>query len=75
MAYKGKETSNITYNLEDGPEAYNNPDVHRRLSEYTAMTKEVQGLDYVPRTEDINRDVLMRVGGRQEALRAPRGGG
>jgi hypothetical protein len=40
MAHKGKATSDITYNPEDGPEAYNNPTVQRRLSEYTAMAKE-----------------------------------
>jgi hypothetical protein len=34
-----------------------------RLSEYTAMAQEVHGPDYDPSTEDIDRDVLMRVGG------------
>jgi hypothetical protein len=63
MAHKGKAMSNVTYNMEDGPEAYNNPAVHDRLSEYTAMAKEAHGLNYDPRTEDIDRDVLMRVRG------------
>jgi hypothetical protein len=64
MTHKGKVTSNITYNPDDGPEAYNNPAViYSRLSEYTAMAHEVHGLDYDPRTEDIDGDVLMRVGG------------
>ena len=39
------------------------PAVHSRLSEYTAIAKEVHGPDYDPRTEDIDGDVLMRVGG------------
>jgi hypothetical protein len=43
MAHKGKATSDVTYNLDDGPEAYTNPAVHSRLSEYNAMAKEVQG--------------------------------
>jgi hypothetical protein len=63
MAHKGKVTSNITYNLEDGPKAYNNLIVYSHLSEYAAMAKEVHELDYDPRIEDINRDVLMRLGG------------
>jgi hypothetical protein len=63
MAHKGKATSDITYNPEYGPEAYNNPTIHSRLSDYTAMAKEVHGLDYDSRTEDIDRDVLMRVRG------------
>jgi hypothetical protein len=63
MAHKGKATSDVTYNLEDGPEEYSNPAVYSHLSEYTAMAQEVHGPDYDPRTEDINEDVLMRVGG------------
>ena len=63
MAHKGKATSDVTYNPDDGPEAYTNPAIHSRLSEYTAMAKEVHGPDYDPRTEDIDGDVLMRVGG------------
>jgi hypothetical protein len=63
MAHKGKATSDVTYNPDDGPEAYTNPAVHSRLSEYTAMAKEVHGPDYDPRIEDIDGDVLMRVGG------------
>ena len=63
MAHKGKAMSDVIYNPEDGPEAYSNPTVYSRLSEYTTMAQEVHGLDYDPRTEDINGDVLMRVGG------------
>jgi hypothetical protein len=63
MAHKGKAMSDVTYNPEDGPEAYNNPTIHSRLNEYTAMAKEVHGLEYDPRTEDIDRDVLMRFEG------------
>jgi hypothetical protein len=63
MAHKDKATSDVTYNPEDGLEANNNPNVHIRLSEYTAMAKEVHGPDYDPRIEDIDGDVLMRVGG------------
>jgi hypothetical protein len=36
MAHKGKATSNVTYNSEDGFEAYSNPIVYNCLSEYTA---------------------------------------
>jgi hypothetical protein len=63
MAHKGKATSDVTYNLEDRPEAYSNPAVYSLLSEYTAMVQEVHGPDYDPRTEEIDGDVLMRVGG------------
>jgi hypothetical protein len=65
MAHKGKATSHITYNPDDGPKVYSNLAVYNRLSEYSAMAQEVHGLDYNPRTEDIDGDALMRVGGRK----------
>jgi hypothetical protein len=63
MAHKGKATSDITYNPDDGPEAYNNPAVYSRLHDYTAMAQKVHGPEYNPSTEQIDPDVLMRVGG------------
>jgi hypothetical protein len=62
MAHKGKTTSDVTYNPDDGPEAYTNPAVYSRLHDYTAMAREVHGPDYDPSTEPIDPDVLMRVG-------------
>jgi hypothetical protein len=63
MALKGKATSDITYNPDDGPEAYNNPAVYNRLHDYTAMTQEVHGPEYDLSTEQIDPDVLMSVEG------------
>jgi hypothetical protein len=63
MAHKGKATSDITYNPDDGPEAYNNPTIYNRLHDYTTMAQEVHDLEYDSRTEQIDPDVLMRVGG------------
>jgi hypothetical protein len=63
MAHKGKVTSDVNYNPEDGPEAYSNATAHNRLSEYTSMATEAHSLDYNPTTEDIDGEVVMRVGG------------
>ena len=63
MAHKGKATSDIDYNPEDGPKAYINATVHNRLSEYTSMAREVHGLEYNPSIEDLDGEVVMRVGG------------
>jgi hypothetical protein len=63
MAHKGKATSDVTYNPDDGPEAYTNPTVYSRLHDYTAMVQEVHGLEYDSSIEQIDPDVLMRVGG------------
>jgi hypothetical protein len=63
MAHKGKATSDVTYNSDDGPEAYNNPTVYNHLHDYTAIAQKVHGPEYDPRTKQINPDVLMRVEG------------
>jgi hypothetical protein len=63
MAHKGKATSDVNYNPEDGPEAYSNASAHSRLSEYTSMTREVHGPYYDPTTEDLDGEVIMMVGG------------
>jgi hypothetical protein len=54
MAHKGKATSDVTYNPDDGPEAYTNPAVYSRLHDYTAMAQEVHGPEYDPSTEQID---------------------
>jgi hypothetical protein len=51
MAHKGKATSDVTYNPDDGLEAYSNPAVYSRLHNYTAMAQEVHGPEYDPRNE------------------------
>jgi hypothetical protein len=48
MAHKGKTTSDISYNLEDPPEAYNNQTVNTRINEYTSATRSLHGDDYDP---------------------------
>jgi hypothetical protein len=54
MAHKGKATSDVTYNPDDGPEAYTNPVVYSRLHDYTAMAQEVHSPEYDPSTEQID---------------------
>ena len=63
MAHKGKAASDVTYNPEDPPEAYSNPSVHSRLSDYSSMAREVHGPEFDPSTEPIDAEVVMRVGG------------
>ena len=63
MSRKGKATSAVSYNLEDRPEAYTNPSVHTRISEYMSATRSVHGTEYDPSTEDFDAEIIMRVGG------------
>ena len=60
---QGKVTSYVDYNPEDGPEAYSNATIHNRLSEYTSMTREVHGPEYDLSIEDLDGEVVLRVGG------------
>jgi hypothetical protein len=54
MVHKGKATSDVTYNPDDGPEAYPNPAVYSRLHDYTTMAQEVHDPEYDPSTEQID---------------------
>ncbi|CAN6362932.1 unnamed protein product [Urochloa humidicola] len=63
LAHKGKATSDVTFNPEDPPEAYSNPSVHGRLSSYSDMARQIHGPEWDPSTEDIDGEVVMRVGG------------
>ena len=40
---KGKATANIDFNPEDPPEAYSDPSIHSRVSEYTIMARQIHG--------------------------------
>ena len=62
MAHKGKATSDVSFNLEDPPEAYTNLSVHSRISEYTEVARLLHGVDHDPSTQDFNGEAVMRAG-------------
>jgi hypothetical protein len=62
LAHKGKATSDVDYNPEDPLEAYRNVTIHNSLSQYTEMARMVHGPEYDPSTEDLDGEVVMRVG-------------
>ena len=66
LASKGKATSNVTYNPDDPPWAYNNPTVYGRIQSYTEMGKQVHGPDWDPRTHPLDVEVIMRAGGGKQ---------
>jgi len=63
LAHMGKATSDVTYNPNAPPEAYNNATVHSRLSQYNSMATEVHGPEFDPSTMPIDGEIMMRVGG------------
>jgi hypothetical protein len=63
MAHKGKATSDVSYNPDDPPEAYTNPTAYDRISEYTSAARSIHGNDYNPSSQDLDAEVVMRIGG------------
>ena len=63
LAHKGKVMSDVTYNPEDPPSAYNNESVHSRLDGYTSMVRVVHGPEYDPSAHDLDGEVVMRARG------------
>ena len=48
MDHKGKAMSDVSFNLEDPPEAYMNPSVHSRISDYTEVARSLHGSYHDP---------------------------
>jgi len=63
MSHKGKATSDVSFSLEDGPLEYTNLSVHTRISEYTSAARLVHGPDFDPCTQEIDTELVMRLGG------------
>ena len=63
LSKKDKATANIDFNLEDPPEAYSDPSIHSDVTEYTTMAREVHGSQFDPSTQDLDGEIVMRVGG------------
>jgi hypothetical protein len=61
MAHKGKATSDVSYNPEDPPEAYNNPMVYTCINQYTSVARSLHGDDYDPSSQDFDPEVVMRI--------------
>ena len=62
MAHKDKATSDVSFNLEDPPEAYTNLSVHSPISEYTEVARSLHGPDHDPSTQDFDGEAVIRVG-------------
>jgi hypothetical protein len=63
MAHKAKATSDVSYSVSDGQEAYNNLSFGRHIAEYTEACKQKYGEDYNPSEPDIDTDIVMALGG------------
>jgi hypothetical protein len=59
----GKATFGVDYSLDASASKYTNMTIHNRLSEYTSMARSVHGPNYDPSTEDLDPEIVIRVGG------------
>ena len=62
VAHKGKAMSDVSFNLEDPPEAYTNLSIHSRISEYTEVARSLHGIDHDSSTQDFDGEAIMRAG-------------
>ena len=63
LSKKGKATANIDFNLEDPPKAYNDSSIHNRVTVYTVMARVVHGSQFDPSIQDLDGEIVTRVGG------------
>jgi hypothetical protein len=67
LSHKGKATApGNRYDPEDGPDAYTNANVHRKLAEYTTAFRRRHGEEKDPTTEPLDTDLVMRLGGGKQ---------
>jgi hypothetical protein len=62
MAHKGRATSDVTFNPDDPPEAYNNPTIQPRIAKYTTVARQVRGPDFDPVREPLDSEIVVMIG-------------
>jgi hypothetical protein len=62
IAHKGKGKADVTFNVDDLPEAYSNPTIQSRITRYVTMAREVRGPDFDPVTEPLDGESIVRSG-------------
>ena len=59
----GKATSDVSFNPAAPPEAYNNPSINTRITEYTEMARALYEDTWDPATAPLSGKAIMRAGG------------
>ena len=63
MSHMGRPSSSISFNPATLPQVYSDPNVYTKVQEYTSSVREIYGEDYNVRTEPIDAETIMRLGG------------
>jgi hypothetical protein len=59
---KAKAKADVTFNVDDPPEAYINPTIQSRITRYVTPAREVRGPDFDPVREPLDEESVMRSG-------------
>jgi hypothetical protein len=62
IAHKGKAKADVTFNVDDPPEAYINPTIESRITRYVTTAREVRGPDFDPVAEPLGGESVVRSG-------------
>jgi hypothetical protein len=62
IAHKGKAKADVTFHMDDSPEAYSNQTIQSCITRYVTTTREVHGPDIDPVTEPLDGESVVRSG-------------
>ena len=63
MSHMGRASSSVSFDPAAPPQVYSDPNVYTKVQEYTSTVRQIYGEDYNVRTEPIDAEAIMRLGG------------
>ena len=63
LSSKNQWSSSVSFDPAAPPQAYSDPNMYTKVHEYTSTVREIYGEDYNVRTEPIDAEAIMRLGG------------
>ncbi|XP_066340381.1 uncharacterized protein [Miscanthus floridulus] len=63
MSHMGRASSSVSFDPAAPPQVYSDPNVYTKVQEYTSTVRGIYGEDYNVRTEPIDAEAIMRLGG------------
>jgi hypothetical protein len=63
LSHMGRSSSSVSFNPAAPPQTYSDPNMYTKVQEYKSAVREIHGEDYNVRTEPIDVEAIMRLGG------------
>ena len=63
MSHMGRASSSVSFDPAAPPQMYSDPNAYTKVQEYTSTVRRIYGEDYNVRTEPIDAEAIMRLGG------------